>query len=563
MVVGRVAIALLIALVVAAGGLPDSTLADHARAVDGPHATVAVVGDVILGGTVNSLAADRGADFPLGNLAPLIDADLAIANLESVATSRGERGVEKSELVPYHFRARPETLAVLTAGGIDAVATANNHSGDFGPEAMLEQNELLDEMGIARVGSGRTRTEACAPIYLAAGSGLRVALFSADATEPHFAAEGGEPGTCHLSLGDGAAWESEFAEPIADARRHAHAVLFAIHWGDDWVAEPSREKRSLGQRLIELGVDVVLGSNAHVLQGIERHEQGLILHDLGHALAPFENAADSAIATLTVTPNGIESVALDPIVADTDRARLATGEEASRILDRLVELSDDLDTSVAEGRVSLEGGPREVSPLLPDRLVSPIPAEAPDEARDPPPGCVVDSVPEDARIEPIRVGPLTLVGAEAIRDRHLVPRLIGFDTYWTIDQPLDIDVQLVPHGTRDGTESALWLSTHDPCDWGWPTSRWEAATIYRDQADLRPPPEALTARGAASVVSGVGGPLALSVGLERDGVEIARSRELAQVELGLPVPLTAGIGVVVVVLLIGAGIMLRRRRRRA
>ncbi|WP_431130536.1 CapA family protein, partial [Flagellimonas flava] len=74
----------------------------------------------------------------------------------------------------------------LIRGGVDIVATANNHSGDYGPDALVEQGEWLDAAGIGHAGSGRTREEAFRPVFRRAG-GLDVAFFALDATQKSFA----------------------------------------------------------------------------------------------------------------------------------------------------------------------------------------------------------------------------------------------------------------------------------------------------------------------------------------------------------------------------------------
>ncbi len=532
-------------------------------AFDGPMSTVALAGDIILGDVVNAVAANVGHDL-LGELTVLQNADLAIANLESVASSGGTRA-EKQGLAPYYFRARPETLGVLSAAGIDAVSTANNHSGDFGDGALMEQGALLDEMAIAHVGSGPTVGAACQPAYLDAGSGLVVALFGADATAATFAATKDDPGTCHLDGGDIGAWDATFADSIAEARERAHAVIFAVHWGDDWVAEPSNDKRTLGRRLIDLGVDIVLGSNAHELQGLERHGDGVILHDLAHVLAPFGQPTESAIVTLDVTREGVIGLQVHPVLVEANGsgAHPATGDEATRVLSLLTERSASLDTHLSGDRMALvpSKGEANVRPAS-IRPASRAPV-APRSAMAPPPGCAVDAVPPDARIEPVSVGPLTLIGVETIRGHYLLPTLVEVDFYWVVEEPVAADLTIVPHGARDGTEIDLWLSEHEPCDWGWPTSRWEVGQVYRDRAALRPPPEALSVPGAASVVSGTGTPLEISVGVRSDGEEIARSRTLAQVEIGAPaVALIVGAGALFATLATAVMVVRRRRQTR-
>jgi len=312
--------ALLAALLLLAGAAPHPlTATDHAPEEEAGR-TIVFAGDIILGGAVNAFAADRGAAALLGQVPELREADLAIANLESVATAYGVRRAEKGGLVPHHFRARPETLQVLAAAGIDVVATANNHSGDYGPAALIEHQGLLDDLGIAHAGSGRTAADACAPVYLDAGDGIQIAFFSADATQPAFDV-GASAGTCHLDLGDIGAWEEQFTESLATARRHAHATFVAVHWGENFVSEPTEEKRALGRRLIDLGADAVLGTNAHQLQGLEAHGDGVIVHDAAHLLADFAQPVDTAIFELRVTEHGLTGVDVVPLIAETGRRR--------------------------------------------------------------------------------------------------------------------------------------------------------------------------------------------------------------------------------------------------
>ena len=55
-----------------------------------------------------------------------------MANLECVVAISGEQGIDKEEGGPFYYRARPEMIKILTAAGIDLLATANNHCGDYG-----------------------------------------------------------------------------------------------------------------------------------------------------------------------------------------------------------------------------------------------------------------------------------------------------------------------------------------------------------------------------------------------------------------------------------------------
>ena len=163
---------------------------------------------------------------PFGNLKIMSDADLRIINLECVVANRGRQGIEKGEGGPYYFHARPEQINLLTDVDIDVVLTANNHSKDYYEEALLEQNELLDRVGILHVGSGANLEEASKILYTRAND-LTVAIINVDSTMKPFAAKENLAGTFYLPLDQPELWKTTVGEMIAEARRHADIVLTA------------------------------------------------------------------------------------------------------------------------------------------------------------------------------------------------------------------------------------------------------------------------------------------------------------------------------------------------
>lgn len=63
--------------------------------------------------------------------------------------------------------------------------------------------------------------------------------------------------------------ESLIREDVARARGAADAVLVYMHWGEEYVHDPSDEQRHYAQVCADAGVDVVIGSHAHVVQPVE------------------------------------------------------------------------------------------------------------------------------------------------------------------------------------------------------------------------------------------------------------------------------------------------------
>lgn len=227
-------------------------------------------GDVMLDDGPGRLIA-AGGD-PLGPVAPLLaEADYRIANLECSVSTRGASLPGK----PYTFRADPRVLGVMR-GRFDAVAVANNHSGDFGPEAFLDTIDHLRQAGIRSFGGGSNLREAHAPLWLHK-NGLRIAVLGYNEYKPRsFEAGASRPGV---------AWseDSEVLSDIRAARKAgAHIVIPFMHWGWENRHTPSLRQRTLARRMIDAGASLVVGGHPHVIQDAELYRGKLIVYSLGN-----------------------------------------------------------------------------------------------------------------------------------------------------------------------------------------------------------------------------------------------------------------------------------------
>lgn len=525
----------------------------HGEVAPAQRLTIAFGGDISLGLEINAYAeADEG--HVLDDVDVLKTADVTIANLEGVIASVGDAGAAKSDALPNYFRGRPETIGILQSAGIDVVGTANNHVGDYGDAALLEQSGLLDQAGIAHAGSGANWAEACAPAMLDV-RGVRIAIFSVGSTEPMFAAGEDEPGTCYLGLDDRTGWESTASAAIADARQAAHLVFVAWHAGKNFVDEPSAREIELGRRLVDWGADAVLGSSAHVLQGLEIYKGRPIIHDAGNLLTHFDRPYDAAVYVLTVTPSGLERIEAVPVISDHGHTRLASDHDRDRIVGFLQDASAKLGTRLPDGTAELTP-PTRSRALAIGPPSSPPAAPAIPESTSPPSQCTVEAVPADARVDDVGLGGgLTLVGARVMPDQMVTPQLLWVETYWRVEQPTAGDIFIAVLGTEGRNASATWVNRHQGCDWAWPVSRWEPGTVYRDYVPLRPV-DAVSLVDSARFVT-LSAPLGVAISVIGPGVDGAH--DLAEVHLGLPVGARAGAALATVVALVLSGLWLRRR----
>jgi len=231
--------------------------------------TLSFVGDILLDSAPGNTIA-YGEDPFAPTAALLKAADFSIGNLECpVATS----GVRLDKV--FTFRAAPSTLRVLSKH-FDAVSVANNHSGDYGPDAFRETLERLAAARIPYFGGGHDLRQAHEPLLLEK-RGLKIALLGYDEYHPRsFEATPDRPGV---------AWaeEEQIILDMARARRAgAEVVLPFFHWGWENEPGPSARQRELAHVLIDAGADAVIGSHPHVTQGAEMYRGKPIVYSLGN-----------------------------------------------------------------------------------------------------------------------------------------------------------------------------------------------------------------------------------------------------------------------------------------
>lgn len=231
---------------------------------------LAFVGDLMLDdGPGKTIAAGGDPLAPFDAL--LRAADYRIGNLEVPIATVGKPMDNKI----YTFRAHPRVLDKLK-GRFDALALANNHSGDYGREAFLQTIAHVNAAGIASFGGGRNLREAHAPLWIKQ-KGLQIAVLSYNEFKPRSF----EAGASHAGI----AW-SEDSHVLRDIRAAraagADVVIPFMHWGWEGEPEPSARQQQLARLMIAAGADAVVGGHPHLTQGAASYRGKPIIWSLGN-----------------------------------------------------------------------------------------------------------------------------------------------------------------------------------------------------------------------------------------------------------------------------------------
>ena len=220
--------------------------------------TISAAGDCTFGlgigfgyqGSFNDYFDKYGPEHVFKGVLPVFGADdYTIVNLEGPLTERGSP-VPKT----FNFRGPAKHAEALTAGSVDAVTLANNHSMDYGEIGYEDTKVALDQVGITHFGYQEVAVDQV--------KGIKIGLIGAEGWD------------------DSAATRDSIAQKLADM--DADIKIVSFHWGIEREYHQSAGQISLAHHTIDSGADMVLGHHPHVLQGVEMYNDKPIVYSLGN-----------------------------------------------------------------------------------------------------------------------------------------------------------------------------------------------------------------------------------------------------------------------------------------
>lgn len=204
---------------------------------------------------------------------------------------------------PHHATfSHPRNIDALMDAGIDVVSLANNHTLDWGADALIETMERLDSAGIKHVGGGRSLAEAHMPIVVEK-VGTRVGFLAYNCTGPDgFEATAAKPGNAAVRIWTVYnKWDYQPATPpeivsiayqddlermredIRSLSEQCDVCIVSFHWGQHFLPRVIPQYCfEVGRAAVDSGADVVLGGHPHMLKGAEIYKGRPIFYSLGN-----------------------------------------------------------------------------------------------------------------------------------------------------------------------------------------------------------------------------------------------------------------------------------------
>ena len=215
------------------------------------------------------------------------------------------------------------------------VSLANNHTLDYGKEALIDTFHTLDGAGILYGGAGETveRAEAVQTIEI---NGKTYGFLAVSRVVPtaDWKVENSVPGI--FSCYD----DTRLVELVAEAKEYCDFLAVYPHWGVEYEAYPESYQTQIAEHCIEAGADVIVGSHTHCLQGVSYINGKPVFYSLGNFV--FGQTIDrSAMVKVTIDASGNVSYQYIPVYAAGGVTYMATGDQATQICQYLDGISPE------------------------------------------------------------------------------------------------------------------------------------------------------------------------------------------------------------------------------
>lgn len=265
------------------------------------------------------------------------EADYAVANLE-VTLGGPREGKPYSGYSGYPAFNSPDCLLdYIKDAGFDLLLTANNHSYDTGLAGLKRTVQKVKEYGFEFIGTKETESDHTYVVKDINGIKIGMVCYT---YETKSAADGRKTLNGSVLASEAQNLVNSFdyneidafytdAQNVIDGMKNdgADAVVFYMHWGEEYQRSPNTWQKTIAQKLCNMGVDVIVGGHPHVLQPVELlHAEGsnkttVCAYSLGNAISnqrrellktycPTGHSEDGAIFsyTFTKTPDGVTTL---------------------------------------------------------------------------------------------------------------------------------------------------------------------------------------------------------------------------------------------------------------
>ena len=288
-------------------------------------------GDVLIKASTESIYKNNGVTGLVSEeiLAEMQNADIMMVNHEFQFSTRGEPMEDKQ----FTFQTDPKNVQILLDLGIDIVSLANNHSLDFGQDALQDTFVTLDEAGILYAGAGDSK-ERAEELQVIEVNGKKFGFLAATRVIPvaGWDVRNKQPGL--FTTYD----DTRLVERIRESKEECDFLAVYVHWGIEREEYPEEYQNVIAKHCVEAGADVIIGAHPHVLQGIEFIDEKPVFYSLGNYIFN-SNIPKTMLVKVVIKADDTVEYSLIPAFATNGRTQAMEGTEAEKLYAYMNEIS--------------------------------------------------------------------------------------------------------------------------------------------------------------------------------------------------------------------------------
>ncbi|MCM3711735.1 CapA family protein [Sporosarcina luteola] len=251
--------------------------------------TIGMVGDILLH---YPLYTYDTYDIPFSAVKDqMTSIDFLLANQESLPG-----GVEFGLSGYPQFNSPKHIIRDLKVNGVDLLSIANNHTLDLKENGLLKAIGHMNEYGMPYVGAYESvEDRETKRIFDVKGIHIGVLAYTYSLN-----GDGIPKGKGHLvSLIDKGKMEAE----IREMEEEVDITVVSIHWGNEYMLQPTEKQEELAGWLASQDVDIIFGHHPHVLQRYEKIGDTEVFYSLGnfYSAQQFDSTNVGGIAKVHIS----------------------------------------------------------------------------------------------------------------------------------------------------------------------------------------------------------------------------------------------------------------------
>lgn len=287
-------------------------------------------GDIMLGRAVRTHMDNHGLEYPFEKMNNdyLRVNDLLIANLEGPIT---KNAVRTNTGMSFGFF--PDVVPVIKKYHFDILSQANNHTLDKRQAGWEESMTLLRDGGIMAFGYPKEVNEDS--VQKLTIRGQKIAFLGLEEV--------------NFKINDDKA-----VEKVKALTEEGYKVIPYIHWGIEYIHNPTERQKKLAHKLIDAGAIAIIAHHPHVVESYENYNGHPILYSLGNAIFDQYWSAPTQVGLsigMEISADQTKTY-LMPIKLPKSQFQLMDSEQKESFLKEMSTYGDSEKEAVKSGKIT-------------------------------------------------------------------------------------------------------------------------------------------------------------------------------------------------------------------